>query len=283
MKRIVLLALTPTLLAQEDVLHLHSGDAFKGKIEKIEPMRVRFKVIMDGPRGRGESIRQIPRNDIAFIDFAQTENESATPRRLWDRHKANLAIANSPAGEYGIKLVTQLLQDKEPSKARRALAIIEDISASDWDDERRQRAQRLRLQALIFTGRASEAKDAAIKILGQSEDPELVVEARQVLGHAAFDALRTLVEKHPRWMDDDEIRPQREALFHEAIDHFLYGSLFQGSLREPAARGLWQVCEIYRHAKMPAKAQPAAEDLIQLYPRSPESELAQTYLEESHL
>ena len=53
---VILLSFTSILLAQDDVLHLQSGDAFKGKIEKIDPARVTFKVIIDGPSGRGESL-----------------------------------------------------------------------------------------------------------------------------------------------------------------------------------------------------------------------------------
>ena len=287
----ILTALASHSLAQ-DVLHFHTGDAFKGEIESVDAAQVHFKVVIEGPSGRGEARWRVPFKDIAFIDFAQTEVEAAiaegsspgersTLQRLWQGHEPYLEVANSPAGAYGLALVEHLLDGGTSPQATEALGIAERVMAADWDEDRRQRAKQWRLQALALAGRTQEAKEAARNILDEATDARLVVEARQVLGYAAFDALRDLLEEHPRWMDDDEIRPQCDALLHQAIDHFLYPSLFHGSLEEPAARGLWQVCQIHRHAQRPNKARAAAHDLVGLYPNSPEAELAQRYLEAS--
>lgn len=286
-----MLALIATCAHAQDVVHFHSGDSFDGKTLSTNEEWVEFNVIIDGPRGRGESCKRLPRKDVAFIDFEQTEENLAIVegkrsadveklRRLWVRHESYLAEANSPAGSYGILLAEQWLASGE-DHARAALLLLDKIISADWDDVRRSRAQQRRLKALVLTGRAEEAKKAATRLLEETTDPQVTVEARQVLGYAAFDALKELVEAHPRWMEDDEIFSQRHALFHEAIDHFLYGSLFQGALREPAASGLWQVCEVYLHGKMPDKAKSTAEDLLKLYPESNESGLARQLLDEA--
>ncbi len=286
-----LLAILVTCAQAQDVVHLHSGDSFEGKILSTNEKWVEFNVIIDGPRGRGESRKRLPRKEIAFIDFAQSEADIAiaegeqtadveTLRRLWVRHERYLAEANSPAGAYGVLLSEQWLASTT-DQATAALHMLDKIIAGDWDETRRARAQQRRLKALVLTGRSEEAAEAATSLLEKTTDPLVTVEARQVLGYAAFDALRELVEAHPRWMEDDEIFPQRNALFHEAIDHFLFGNLFQGALREPAASGLWQVCEVYLHAKMPEKARSAAEDLLKLYPESNESNLATQLLNDA--
>ena len=281
MKRIgfMVFASVVACLAQDDVLHLKSGESAKGTIVSLNAVAIDFRVIIDGPRGRGEARRRVLRKDVDFIDFAQTEAEIAiaegetiadelTLQRLWARHSEHLAEANSPAGVFGLLLVEKWLTETQAEKAAAALRVVDRIMESDWDVERRHEAQRWRLKALVQSGRIDEAEATARSLLVTAEDPEVVVEARQVLGFAAFDKLRALVEAHPRWMDDDEVFPQRNALFHEAIDHFLYGSLFHGALRESAATGIWQACEVYRHAKLPEKAGAAAEDLLKLYPDS---------------
>ena len=274
----------------QDVVHLHSGDAFEGKILSANDQWVEFNVIIDGPRGRGESRRRLPRKDVAFIDFAQSKEalaiaegrnslDAETLRKLWVKHERYLGEANSPAGDYGLLLAERWLANGR-DQAGAALQLLDKIIAKDWEETRRGQAQQRRLKALVLAGRSDEAKGAATRLLEETTDPLVTVEARQVLGYASFDALKDLVEAHPRWMEDDEIFPQRNALFHEAIDHFLYGSLFQGALREPAASGLWQVCQVYVHARMPAKAASTAEDLIKLYPESSESKLATQLLED---
>ena len=274
----------------QDVVHLHSGNAFEGKILATNDQWVEFNVIIDGPRGRGESRRRLPRKDVAFIDFAQSKEalaiaegrnsaDAETLRKLWVKHERYLGEANSPAGDYGLLLAERWLANGR-DQAGAALQLLDKIIAKDWDETRRGQAQQRRLNALVLAGRSDEAKEVATRLLEETTDPLVTVEARQVLGYAAFHALKALVEAHPRWMEDDEIFPQRNTLFHEAIDHFLYGSLFQGALRGPAASGLWQVCQVYLHARMPAKAASTAEDLIKLYPESEESKLATQLLED---
>lgn len=287
----VILALAWPLYAR-DVVHLKSGDVFRGQVENLDHRRgsLRFKIVIDGPSGRGESLRRMRLGDVAFIDFAQSEEEASIAagdagasltrlRRLWQAHEANMPVPNSPAGAYGLALAKKLLATREPKHATEASAITETIGRRDWDEDRRQQAELYRLRSKIQSGQASEAREEAAKLWRTAVDPALTVEARLILGHAVFDDLRALIREHPRWMEEEEIRVQRDALFHEALDHFLFGSLFHGSLRSQAAQGLWQCGEVYRHAEMAEKACAAARDLIELYPNSREHSLALSYLQ----
>ncbi len=277
-----------------DIIHLESGAALQGAIDRVDhgEGRVRFKVIMEGPRGRGEALRQVSMKDIAFIDFAQSELEIdvaagragvevslAAMRHLWKRHETNLHLANCPGGAIGLACIGRLLATGRPSQALEAEEMAGEIVHRDWDAERRRRAACYRLQAMVLAGRVSEARAEAALFLDRADDPALAVEARLVLGHAAFHRLGELVAQHPRWMDDREIRPQCESLIRSALDHFLFASLFHGALREPAAEGLWQACRVYRLINKPERARAVARDLTELYPAAKACQRARDYLE----
>lgn len=263
----------------DEVLHLHSGDALPGKIEKIDNTHVHFKVIIDGPRGRGEARRRVARKDIAFIDFAGPDKALDNhARKQWLAHKKFLGIANSPAGDHGLAYVSELMA---AGKGTEALRLANEIAEGDWDADRRDRAIRWRLKALASIGRETEAKGEAEKLLQSTTDPEVMVEAHLILGQAAFASLRELVEAHPRWMDEDTVRPERDALYHAAIDHFLFGSLFHGSQRQAASEGLWQACQVHRHANDRQRARDTAQDLLSLYPTSALTPQAQAFLSQT--
>ncbi len=272
----IVLLMIPGIALSLDVLHLHSGEAVTGRLESLDAKQVRFQVIVEGPRGRGTSRRTIKRSDIAFIDFAQTDreyellekNERDSLRYLYNKKVNLLSVANSNTGEIGLRLIRQTLEQSSAVSANKALEWCEQIMESDWDTDRREEAQRLRLLALVQSGKGEKAAEAAREILDKQTEPAVVVEAHQILGEVTFNQLRELGEAHPRWRDDEEILPQYLALYQSALDHFLYASLFHGSLYEPSARGMWRACEVYQEAGRPDDAVACAQDLIALYPDS---------------
>ena len=83
---------------------------------------------------------------------------------------------------------------------------------------------------------------------------------------------------HPRWIEDDEVRPEREALFHRAVDRHLFAYLHYGSEEAVAARGLWGAREVFEFAGEGERARECARDVVELYPETEFADKARDYL-----
>ena len=119
---------------------------------------------------------------------------------------------------------------------------------------------------MIALGDVEAAVQEALAMAEESESAEILMDAKFVLATADFDALKKLVEEKPKWEEDDEVRPERNRMFHETIDKFLFPHLFHGSAEDAAARGLWSAVEVYRWAGEKEEARSRAGDLLALYP-----------------
>jgi hypothetical protein len=156
--------------------------------------------------------------------------------------------------------------------------MFERLEKADWNESRRDAAGRGRLLALIAVGRAAEAVDQAKQLAVNAEDPATLIEAKYVLAQGSFQDLRKLLEDNPRWEQDDNVRPERNRLYHETIDLFLFPFLFHGAEQGPATRGLAGAMDFFIFMKEPAHAAEIARDLTVLYPGTPESKTAAQFL-----
>jgi len=127
------------------------------------------------------------------------------------------------------------------------------------------KAKEGRLRAMVATGRAGEAVREAEEIASATEDPAVLIEAKHILAEAAGASLKKLLEDNPRWEEDLNVIPERNRLYHEAVDLFLYPALFEGSQADAAARGLWGAVGIYQLAGESANALECARDITILY------------------
>lgn len=283
--------------ASADVLHLQDGRVWRGQVERFDPDRaeLHFQVILDGPTGKGVSMRRWPLDEIHFVEFGQSRQESellsprddtveatddraaiALWRRAWKKHRSFLSFPNSAAGAFGLGLVARLLATGNRHDAAEALVISAEIRQEDWNEARRVRATVSSLRGQAALGHWEAAKRAAAEVLlseGRG-DSNLVLEAHRVLGQAGLVSFRVLVEEAPRWRDDDERRTEGEALYEQGLNHFLSISLFHAAKREAAAEALWNVCELYQLAGHPRKAAAVAEELVALHGDSPWGEKA---------
>jgi hypothetical protein len=75
------------------------------------------------------------------------------------------------------------------------------------------------------------------------------------------------------------VRPERERLFHEALDLYLFPYLFHGTETAAAARGLWGGLQLCQSGGAPAEARELAMDLTILYPGTPQAAEARRFLE----
>ncbi len=230
----------------------------------------------------------IPRQDVAAIAFGEDPARErllagAPPledlARLWERWEPFLAIPKSPAGRVANAYGEGLLATERKADARNALRLFKSVEASAWSEEDRMRAKQGRLRAMIATGQAAGAVREAAELAKISEDPSVLVEAKFILGAAADRNLRALIKDNPRWEEDIFVIPERDRLYNEALDHYLFASLFFGSDAQASARGLWAAAIIFRFTNEPRRALECARDIVSLYPETPCASEARAYME----
>ncbi|MCB1211962.1 MAG: hypothetical protein KDK97_21755 [Verrucomicrobiales bacterium] len=279
-----ILLMMPLLIHAEDVVHLNDGKILRGKILRLATPLVTME--MQLPGGVGSAKRDFDPSLIKFIDFepfpgeaealAQTETADGQKRlwEIWQEKSINLKWAQNNSGLLGLTLAQRLLKQSDPFLLERALRIFIQIENDDWDEERQAEAKKGRLRALIALQRVDEAITEARALANDSEDPSLLLEARQVLAMADFERLKAFEKEHPRWMDDDDLTDERTRLYHDVLDQFLHAPLFNGSVDDKAAEALWSVVQLHLFAKEPTLAAQHARDLLELYPNSPFAEKA---------
>lgn len=268
-------ALTAFAAGPPDVVFRSDGSSVAGEVKTADAkfLRIEVQVAANQPK----ALMSVPIAAVERIDFGETQaleaylnkTDRGTPaevERFWNARRALLAVPESMAGEFGLRLADLLIASPEKAGATRALGIFQEIEAKDWDDARQSRAREGRLRALVRLGRAGEAVKEASEMSESAENPEVLIEARFVLAEARAQQLRDLEKENPRWQIDDRVRPERNRLYNEALDLYLYPFLFQGAQVEPSARGLWRASELYAASGDRENATATARDVAVLYP-----------------
>lgn len=229
---------------------------------------------------RGGVTRVLPWEQIGGVRFGLTMGErqllaEARPesipalRVFWEARRLTIKVAGSNAGEFGLALAKALRQTKALEEA---LRIAGQIEAEDHDERRRGRA-RAETEIIAFV-RAMETlppeklekRAWSVTETAPEENPELMLLATWQLAQREFSALRQLEAEHPRWMEDDEVKPERDRHYHRALDLSLYASLFHPRHREESAQGIWQAARVYGYTGEAAREAGALQDLLALYP-----------------
>jgi len=131
---------------------------------------------------------------------------------------------------------------------------------------------------MVATGNAAGAVGEAAELAKESEDPEILIEAKFILAEVVQAQLKKLVEDNPRWYEDALIRPEYHRLANEALDLYLYPYLFYGSETDAAARGLWGAITIYEFVGDRHNALESARDITALYKETRYAKLAGDYI-----
>jgi tetratricopeptide (TPR) repeat protein len=272
----LLLVMTADMYGQ-DVIFRRKGQTSTGKVTRIQPPFLRVEVPL--APNQPHAVVSIPLVDIDHVDFGETEavekylgkitgDQLQDIEKLWMQRLSLLELPESTAGAFALKLGDLLMESELERNHRAALKLFQRIEAKDWSEKRRMRARKGRLRAMVKLGRAEEAADEAERLAVSSEDPELLIEAKYVLAQTSKRRLERLVEDNPRWIEDDEVRPERDRLFNETLDLFLFPHLFHGARTREAARGLWGAIGVYEAAGETEQALGRAEDLIAIYPET---------------
>ena len=275
-----------------DIVTLKDGRMVKGKLSFVADEKLNIKMMISGPSGTGSSLRDVPMDRVDWIDFDVSPLEKriladadAVTRSelhlLWGELSVRLENPRSNSGEFGLIYARRLLRGGSKAEMEDSMRVFGIVEEKDWDAARRGAARVGRLRTLMAMGRADEAVAEAEEMAAQREDPGLLIEARHVLALADFEKLKALEEEHPRWEEDDEVRPEREALFHRVIDRHLFAYLHFGSEEEVAARGLWGAREVFEFGGDAMRARECARDIAELYPETTFAAKARDYLKET--
>jgi hypothetical protein len=286
-------AQSPTAL---DTIFLLRGDRMAATVVGIEGPNIRVQRPLPPPPGAPAPATPlfasvaITRADIDFIEFAPDEARDRKVREatvaqlsemeaLWKRYEPWLSQRKSPAGAIGLAYGNLLLRSDQPRHAEKALALFRQIERETWNDDDLMGAKQGRLRAMVATGNAKDAVQEAAELAKISEDPAVLVQAKYILAEAADKALRKLTEDNPRWQEDVFVIPERNRLYHDALDLYLHSCLFFGSETEAASRGLWGACGVHQFTGETAQAAELARDLVAIYPDTPHAALARKFLD----
>jgi len=287
MKTFLLLILSLSFLDAQDVLTLRNGESRAGRISAADANSFRLDVPLPARPGAPPAFASvsIPKSQVASIAFARDPAleeilGSAAPGQLekiaalWPAQLVWLDVPMSPAARIGRHYADLLLRSGGVENAGKAQEIFGLIESKAWSDSDRIAAKQGRLRAMVATGRAGDAAGEAARLADGTGDPAVRSEAKLILADSAASSLKKLLRDNPRWQDDAAVIPERNRLYHEAIDLYLYPSLFEGSEAAGAARGLWGAIEIYQLAGEPRNALECAKDIAIIYPGTEQAALA---------
>lgn len=260
-----------------------------GRVTHIDANQIRLEVALAAGGPGAKMSVSVPRNQIERVEFAENENRDqllADPDLqdiheigvLWQAWQSVIDLPKSPSARIGNIYATLLLQTEDSKRAETALDIFQRVEKLAWADEDKQIARQGRLRAMVATGNAADAVAEAEQLAIESEDSEVLIEAKFILAEAAKSALVKLETDNPRWFEDINVRPERERLYHQSLELYLYPYLFFGSETESASRGLWGVITVHQLNQDTPAAVEAARDLVKLYPKTAFARQAEEFL-----
>ncbi|MEX1116701.1 MAG: hypothetical protein WEB53_15755 [Akkermansiaceae bacterium] len=227
--------------------------------------------------------RVIPLGDLGGLSFTFTSGElelhrqpsaaAVAPLRVyWETRHATLRLPGSNAGETGLALARSLRLAGNPAALDEAGKILDQIRSQDPGKDRvdRARAEQTTLDFIrsMHRGKPAETDALAWAITEEPDHADAMLLATAFLAERHFVELRATEEAHPRWVDDDEVRPLRERLYHLSLDFSLYPSLFLGTRVAEASAGLKMAAAVHQFTGANLLAKNTLEDLAALYPNS---------------
>jgi tetratricopeptide (TPR) repeat protein len=281
---------TMTTLSAQDIIYLKTGESLACRVDALTDNIVNFTLLSNAGTAGGSARRTVPAAQVDYVEFDFREGEAAfferrnaaTSEQLkswWDYYFPHLHRPRSRAAAYGIAFAAALLRETPETAGERALSIFDRIIERAWSADDIALAKQGRLRTLMALGDLETATVEARLLASQTEDPGLLIEVNYLLAMADFQKLKTLQEEHPRWEEDDEVRPERNEIYHRAVDQFLWPHLFHATREEVAARGLAGAAGLYLFAGEIEAARARWDDLVHLYPDSTFATEAKTLLE----
>ncbi len=228
---------------------------------------------------RGAVKRVLAYDQIGSVKFGLTMGErqliaEAKPEGLpalkvfWEARRLSIPIQGSNAGDFGLALARSLRKTEAHDEA---LTIVKEIAEKDSDPQRRARAKAesdtLAFIQVMKSEKPEEVEKRAWAVTEAADEsnPDLMLLVTGFLMKKEFAALKDIETENPRWMEDDEVKPQRDRHYHLSLDLALYPSLFHPLAEAESADGLWQAAQVYLHTRETARVVHVLEDLLALY------------------
>jgi hypothetical protein len=273
---LVALCFASSLAAQDHVV-MKSGESLACRIDDLTDAIV--NVTLPGAAGVGSAKRTLAATQVERVEFGFRPGEealfakrgSATAAELkpwWDLWFPHLHRPSSRSGAWGLAYARAMMREGGAIGAEKSMSFLNLLIAKAWSPEVRTAAKQGRLEALMAMGDLATATAEARLLARETEDPALLIEVEHLLAQADFRTLRELEDEHPRWVEDDEVRPRRHELYHRALDQFLKPHLFHATREEAAARGLFSAAGLLLFGGEGEEAKARWEDLLKLYPES---------------
>ena len=239
----------------QDTIFLRQGDRLVGKLTGVDAQSIRLRRLLPPLPGASPdaapvfALVTVLRSHVDHVEFSSDEEqeralENATRANVseieghWLKARPWLAVPKSPAAGIGLAYGDLLLRAGDLTSARKALELFRIIEMETWSRPDAMRARQGRLRAMVASDALQEAIAEAREIERVAEDPVILIEAKFILAKAAEKALRKLEEDNPRWQEDVFVAPERERLYEETLELYLYPALFFGSEIDVASRGL---------------------------------------------
>jgi len=286
----------PSNRSWPDILTLSNGTSVACRILTASPDAVKIEYSAGKSAAGKTSTREVPWSALRSAEFSMddefhrlldaTDPIKDTPRLAarWNTLVPMIGRPNHPAGDLALALARLSLNHPENSARHRALDACQAVATNDWNPSRRHHARWLQVRILAAIGRPDEAATQARQLANEpNATPEAAMPAWAFSARTDFAALRKLEQDHPKWSEDDVVRPERDALFHQTLDNALKPSLFHGALEQPASDGLWTAIEVLEFAQQLPAAADTARDLLKLYPASPRARDAANFLQRHRL
>ena len=278
----------------EHLLTLGTGATVKCKILSSTDAAVKIQYQLNP--GQAPQTREVAWAEILQIDFtlddefhqllasANLQKDSIKMLARWQQDHRMVGKPKHPIGDLALAFSRLAVTHPDELLKRKALELCSEIQFNDWSHPRRDHARWLRIRLLDALKLADDAAmEAEFFSKDEQVEPLLVMNAHLYLAENKHKALQLLERENPLWEEDDLVRPDREALFHAALDHYLQPSLFHGTLEDPATRGLWGAVQLLAMDQDVPAAGDRARDIIMLYSTSKLAAEAKQFLASNNL
>lgn len=244
-----------------DLIVLKTLDEIEGKVLKADQNKIYVQIAIQG--GTAQSAYKL--DQIEKINFETSFDRAKLSSDLSTRlNELNTLLIywrpflKVPESETGEILFTQAETLIDLKRFEEALKSIDLIQSEDWNEKRKLRVAPIKVKCLAGLNRFEEAMAMAKNLESQANDSSTVAFVQMVLGEVAFSRTN----------------------YFEALDHFLYNRVFNPTLKEEAARGLWNASRVYLAQTNYNAAARVFQDIIADYPQSSVFSQAQIKLKE---
>ena len=270
-----------------DGLVLKNRERISCEIVSADPQHLFIR--LQSPTDVQTPLLSWPREDVASIEFgtnvgrdtfisAATKEQFEAVSELWRQFSAILEVPGSPSASIGLRYGLLLLEHDSIESKTDALAVFSKIAQYAGELKDRESAQQGTLRSLVALGYKGEARADAERIISSRCGAPLKAEARLVLAAAKEQMLRELVQDNPRWQEDESVRGERDALYNETLDLYLFPSLLPDVPPELRLRALWGAFSLQREARAMGAAENTAIDVVTFFPKSVLAEKARSFL-----